>query len=176
MPKSDTEDLGKQCMSRYNTGIGDRGNFVFLIGGEMIVFDLECSRGHRFEGWFQDIQSFEIQNKKKLVSCPYCNDTRIKRVLSPVATKITNRPHPREEAGKAIDYPRLAREIVEYINKNFDDVGHNFAKEALKMHYGVTDKRNIRGSATEEEEKMLKKEKIEFFKIPLPKISDEDKD
>jgi hypothetical protein len=59
--------------------------------------------------------------------------------------------------------------IVEYISKSFENVGTEFAKEALKMHYGVTKKKNIRGSATEEEEKVLRQEKIEFFKLPMPK-------
>ena len=139
----------------------------------MIVFDLRCSRGHVFEGWFQNGQSFEEQNTKKLVSCPVCSDLSIRRVISPVTTRTSSKEETIKEVS-AIDYPRLAREIVDYINKNFDDVGQNFAKEALKMHYGVTEKRNIRGSATSEDEKMLKKEEIEFFKIPMPK-TDEDK-
>ncbi len=139
----------------------------------MIVFDLRCSRGHVFEGWFQNGQSFEEQNTKKLVSCPVCSDLSIGRVISPVTTRTSSKEETTKEV-PAIDYPRLAREIVDYINKNFDDVGQNFAKEALKMHYGVTEKRNIRGSATSEDEKILKKEEIEFFKIPMPK-KDEDK-
>ena len=145
----------------------------------MIAFDLECSQGHIFEGWFNNIQSFEEQNAKKMVLCPYCNDTKIKRVLSPVATRISSRnagngrtDNPQDSG--AIDYGRLAREVVDYINRNFHDVGPDFAKEALKMHYGVSGKKNIRGSATEEEEKTLKQEGVEFFRIPLPKI-DEDK-
>jgi hypothetical protein len=137
----------------------------------MIAFDLECSRGHLFEGWFQNSHSFEEQNARKMVSCPFCEDTNIRRVISPVTVKGSSRHEPEKEA-TAIDYPRLAREIVEYINKNFDDVGHSFAKEALKMHYGVTERRNIRGSATAEEEKLLREEKIEFFKIPVPRTDE----
>jgi len=138
----------------------------------MIVFDLECSKEHRFEGWFNSIESFEAQNAKNLVTCPYCNDTQVRRVLSPVATKLSPRPEVHKNAGQ-IDYRRLAKEIVDYISKNFEDVGSDFAKEALKMHYGVAEKRSIKGSATAEEEKILKEEKIEFFKVPFPKI-DED--
>ena len=139
----------------------------------MIVFDLECSGGHLFEGWFKNIESFEKQNDNNLVSCPYCNDTKIKRVLSPVAMKTSSRSvNPIDETG--IDYPRLAREIVNYIDKNFHDVGPDFAKEALKMHYGVTEKKNIKGSATEEEEKTLKDEGIGFFKVPIPKMDDDE--
>jgi hypothetical protein len=92
-------------------------------------------------------------------------------VISPVATK-TARPEP-EKAADAIDYPKLAKEIVDYVNKHFQDVGSEFAKEALRMHYGVSEKKNIKGSATWEEEKMLRDEKIEFFKLPLPRTEDD---
>lgn len=126
----------------------------------MIAFDLECSKGHRFEGWFNNLHSFEEQRARKLVSCPICSDTRVKKILSPVAVKSSESP--------SIDYHRLAKEIVDYIHRDFDDVGTHFAQEALKIHYGVTEKRNIRGSATGEEEKMLREEKVEFFKIPGP--------
>jgi hypothetical protein len=124
----------------------------------VIAFDLECPKGHRFEGWFNNLQSFEEQNAGKLVSCPVCGDTRVKRVLSPVAVKGSDSP--------SIDYHRLAKEVVDYIHRSFEDVGTHFTREALKMHYGVTEKRNIRGSATHDEEKVLREEKIEFFKIP----------
>jgi hypothetical protein len=140
----------------------------------MIAFDLECSMGHSFEGWFHNSESFEEQKKEKLVSCPYCNDTDVKRILSPVVMKTASRKNDSSET-RPIDYQRLAKEIVNYINTNFEDVGSDFAKEALKMHYAVTEKRNIKGSATEEEEKMLEDEGIEFFKVPSPKVDDDEK-
>ena len=141
----------------------------------MIAFDLECAQGHIFEGWFNSIESFETQNSQDLVVCPYCNDKDIRRVISPVTTKNSSR---KEEAGGikgAIDYRRLAREIMDYINHNFDDVGPDFTKEAMKMHYGVTEKKNIKGSATAEEEKVMKEEGIEFFKVPVPNFDDKKK-
>lgn len=137
----------------------------------MIVFDLQCSKGHTFEGWFDSLDSFEDQHKRGLVACPNCEDTAVKKVLSPVALKKSSssgrlpQPH--------IDYKRLAREVVEYVHKNFEDVGTRFTSEALKMHYGVTEKRNIRGAATDDEEKTLKQEGVEFFKLPLPKSEPE---
>jgi hypothetical protein len=140
----------------------------------MIVFDLECISGHRFEGWFQNVQSFESQNTKNMVTCPYCGDTQVKRIPSPVAMKVSTRSEEQQDP-KKIDYQRLAEEIIDYINKNFEDVGSDFAKEALKMHYGVAEKRSIKGSATDEEEKTLKKEKIDFFKLPIARIEKEKK-
>ena len=146
-----------------------------LKGKRMIVFDLECSKGHRFEGWFHHTGSFEEQNAKKLVTCPVCGDGRIKKMISPVATCALRSETENRVESPSIDYQRLAHEIVEYINKHFENVGPDFAKEALRIHYGVTKKKNIRGSATEEEEKTLRQEKIEFFKIPLPKEESEKK-
>lgn len=140
----------------------------------MIAFDLECSDGHTFEGWFNDTASFEEQSAKGLITCPYCDDTRVRRVLSPVAIRSSSRPAGQGEP--SIDYRKLAREVVHYINDNFENVGPNFAKEALKMHYGVKEKRNIRGAATEEEEKTLKEEGIEFFKIPVVKKAEDESD
>lgn len=139
----------------------------------MIVFDLECSNGHVFEGWFDSLESFEDQNSRELVSCPFCDDIDIRKVLSPVTVKKSY-PVKHTPPGP-IDYQRLAREVVDYINNNFEDVGSQFSAEALKMHYGVTEKRSIKGSATAEEENTLKDEGIDFFKVPLPE-RDEDKD
>ena len=138
----------------------------------MIVFDLECSNGHVFEGWFDSLESFEEQNKNDLVCCPFCEDSDVKRVMSPVAIRKSHAEKP--VAQGPIDYQRLAKEVVKYIHDNFEDVGPKFAAEAFKMHYGVSDKRNIRGSATSEEEKNLKEEGIEFFKIPVPNTDDDE--
>lgn len=131
----------------------------------MIVFDLECSQGHLFEGWFDGLEAFEDQSARGLVSCPYCEDTRVKKVLSPVALK---KSAPARETPQArIDYKRLAKEVLEYIQQNFEDVGTNFTSEALKIHYGVAEKRNIKGAATKDEEEILREEGIEYLKIPV---------
>ena len=137
----------------------------------MIVFDLECSRGHSFEGWFESLEAFEKQSAQGLVTCPHCNDKMVRRVMSPVSVKKT--VSEAKSSDRGIDYQRLAKEIVDYVQNNFENVGPRFAAEALKMHYGVSEKKNIRGSATSEEEKTLKDEGIEFFKIPFPKDEEE---
>jgi hypothetical protein len=138
----------------------------------MIAFDLTCSNGHSFEGWFKDLESFNEQNSKGMITCPFCKNTDITRILSPVAIKSSQgEEKPREVEP---DYKKLANGIMEYIKNNFDNVGADFSKEALKMHYGVAEKRNIRGSATAVEEETLKEEGIKFFKIPSIKPKDDD--
>ena len=113
----------------------------------MIVFDLECAGGHSFEGWFDSAEAFEAQNAEKLVSCPACNSTNVRRVMSPVAVKRS----PPQPVGNlpAIDYRKLAMEVVNYVRDNFEDVGPKFTSEALKIHHGAAEKRNITGSASE---------------------------
>jgi hypothetical protein len=55
------------------------------------------------------------------------------------------------------------------VDKHFEDVGAKFAQEALKINQGEAEKRNIRGTATTEEEVILKEEGVQFFKVPIVK-------
>ena len=135
----------------------------------MIAYDMACSNGHTFEGWFEDRKAFERQKQKKLIACPICDDTQTDIVPSTFGIK-SGSSAPRPQGASAPEELPTPQQVVTFLEKNFEDVGHNFAKEALKMHYEVSEKRNIRGTSTQEEEKMLKKEGIRFFKLPLPRI------
>jgi hypothetical protein len=138
----------------------------------MIAYDLQCVNSHAFEGWFEDSRAYQEQKKKKLIACPVCNTTQVSRIPSTFAIKSS--PIPKKVSLEEGTLKRVGKEIVDFIHKNFDDVGCNFAKEALKIHYGVEKPRNIRGVSTKEEEKMLKKEGIDFLKIPMPVPPDTD--
>jgi hypothetical protein len=134
----------------------------------MIAFDLQCPQGHSFEGWFEDNNAFTEQQKKGLITCPVCDDAHITKL--PTAFAIQKAPAkqvvPTSKENKAMI--QMAKKVTDYIDKNFDDVGCDFTKEALKMHYGATESRNIRGVSTVQEEETLKKEGIQFFKFPSP--------
>ena len=138
----------------------------------MIAYDLQCVDGHAFEGWFEDSEAYETQKKKGLIACPVCNNTRVSRIPSTFAIKSS--PIPKQTSLQEENLKKVGKEIVDYVEKNFDDVGCDFAKEALKIHYGVEEPRNIRGVSTKEEEKMLKEEGIDFVKIPMPAPPDTD--
>ena len=66
--------------------------------------------------------------------------------------------------------PQNLRELHEFIHRNFDDVGDKFAEVALRMHRGEEDKRNIKGTTTQNEEESLREEGVQFIKIPLVKF------
>lgn len=150
------------------------GKIRSLIHSIMITFDLTCSNGHSFEGWFDSRNDFESQCKKSLIACPQCNDIHISRTLSTFAVKT---PVPANQSDqKQLVMAKAIQEMSRIIESKFDDVGTNFAKEALKMHYGVTEARNIRGSSSPEEEKTLQKEGVDFFKLPSLQLPDSDSD
>lgn len=132
----------------------------------MIAFDLRCANGHIFEGWFEDSRAFESQKKKKLISCPVCNDTSVFKVPTTFAIKSSGNDS--TSSGKEIALAEITKKVADFVENNFDNVGTEFAAEALKIHYGVSEPRNIRGVSTSLEEKTMKEEGIQFFKVPIP--------
>ncbi|MFH1138530.1 MAG: DUF1178 family protein [Pseudomonadota bacterium] len=130
----------------------------------MIAYDLECRHGHSFEGWFENSDSFNEQMQRGLIACPSCGSSEISRRLSTFG--IGGKAKPVEEAGPPARPPLPWEHFIRFVHDNFTDVGTEFAKEALKMHYGVAEFRNIRGVSSEQEEKTLREEGITFFKIP----------
>ncbi len=131
----------------------------------MIAYDLICSNGHLFECWFKDSASFEEQQAAGIINCPICDDTQVVKAFSPFVIKRGS-----AERKKGEEAVHQALQIIhEYLEKHFEDVGPRFAEEALKMHYGEAEKRNIRGTATTEEEVILKEEGVQFLKVPIVK-------
>ncbi|HSB07321.1 MAG TPA: DUF1178 family protein [Thermodesulfobacteriota bacterium] len=130
----------------------------------MIAFDLICAKGHIFECWFKNSASFEEQKEAGIINCPICNDTQVGKILSPFSVK-------KDGGGKKaeVDPNQVLQSIQDFVDKHFEDVGVDFTKEALKIHYGESKKRNIKGTATSDEETLLKKEGVQFLKIPIVK-------
>jgi hypothetical protein len=147
----------------------------------MIAIDIKCSNGHLFEGWFADSNSFKNQKEKLLVNCPLCGSSNVERMPSSfaigISSKSSNRsnvPNPpsQDEEQRVPILPNLnLMEFKDYLDKNFEDVGAGFAEEALKIHFGLEEERNIRGITTEDEEKELKEEGVPFVKIPIIKFN-----
>jgi hypothetical protein len=120
----------------------------------MIKYALQCVHDHGFEAWFADSDAYEIQAKQGLINCPLCNDKRVaKAIMAPyVARKDTQKNSIREAAAPPPDKAfALAKEMVEWVKKNSEDVGWQFANEAQKMLEGETKARPIHGQATTED-------------------------
>ena len=98
----------------------------------MIAFDLQGANGHTFEGWFEDGRAYERQKNKEMIACPACNSTSVSRLPSTFAIKGS--PRLPGNLRKNPDLKRISHELTEYVEKNFENVGGDFAKEALKIH------------------------------------------
>lgn len=131
----------------------------------MIVYDLECGNGHCFEGWFEDCESFDRQMAEKQIACPVCDDGNI--VKKPFAPAIRTGLQQQRRDPALADMIELRQRVIEYIDQHFENVGSQFATEALKIHYGVAEARNIRGVSTPHDEKLLENEGVPFFKVDL---------
>jgi hypothetical protein len=137
----------------------------------MIIFDLTCTHGHRFEGWFASADDFERQAKAVLVRCPVCDDASVVRVPSAkvhVGRATADAPRVAEEgevataAGLPDELVRKLREIV----RNTENVGHRFPEEARKIHYEEVPPRPIRGQASKDDAEALREEGIDFSALP----------
>lgn len=139
----------------------------------MIVFDLKCGAGHRFEGWFSSADDFERQRSGGLLDCPSCGSAHVERV--PSATRINTgaaaKPQPPSEAqGKdafalaQILYSRMLDELL----SGSEDVGQHFPEEARRIFYEEAPARSIRGVATSDEHAALVEEGIPVVKLPVP--------
>ena len=143
----------------------------------MIVFDLECLNGHTFEGWFDDKQDLERQQEQGLLQCPVCETTTVVQKLSLISIKTSSTPCDQARQSLQANQEVLAEfteKITQNVEKNYEDVGNSFSNEALEMHYGAKEHRNIRGTTTREEEKVLTKEGVPLIKIPMIKKEDGD--
>ncbi len=136
----------------------------------VIIYDLKCRDGHKFEGWFKDRGAFDEQRLQQLIACPVCGNTET--VLIPSSVVVRGRANNSAAITTQNGEPplKLLRELQEYIHKNFDNVGDKFAEVALRIHHGEEDSRNIRGTATGSEEETLREEGVQFIKMPLPKF------
>ena len=156
----------------------------------MILYRLRCSRGHEFDSWFKDSKTYERQEKKSLIGCAVCGDSKIARaIMSPRIGKKKGKteievppptpapaptPEQQQMAALARTMPKELRDALlkvrAEVEKNCEHVGDRFAEEARKIHYGESDKRGIYGETSDEEAEALAEEGIEFGRLPwLPR-------
>jgi hypothetical protein len=155
----------------------------------MIIYELACTHGHRFEGWFASAEDFARQRERSLVACPMCDDARVERVPSarvaiskdapdaPRASAATTAPAMPETPATAEPAiaglpPELIGKLREIV-KQTENVGRRFPEEARKIHYEEAPARAIRGQASAEEAKALNDEGIEFAAVPPFLIPDQ---
>ena len=147
----------------------------------MIVFDLSCTAGHRFEGWFGSSADFDDQRRRGLLACPTCGQSEVTK--APMAPAVPAKGNTRQEvlppegARPMANTPMppamqkalaaLAKAQAEAL-KNSTWVGDKFAEETRKMHYGERDEAPIHGQASLAEAKSLIEEGVPVAPLPFP--------
>jgi len=153
----------------------------------MIHYDLRCSAGHEFDGWFKDSEAFAKQAKAGFVQCPVCGGTEVsKQLMAPAIPKKGRTrakdvppptvPAPAAPAAQATTQAAggpvpaqvvaLLQRMRAEVERHCDYVGKEFAEEARKIHRGESDSRGIYGEASEADAEALREEGIEVARIP----------
>ncbi|MCZ8136616.1 MAG: DUF1178 family protein [Porphyrobacter sp.] len=147
----------------------------------MIVFDLSCAGGHRFEGWFGSSADYDDQQARGLVACPHCGSADVAK--APMAPAVPAKGNTRQDvlppqaAQPMANTPMppqvqqvlaaLAKAQAEALKKS-TWVGDKFADESRAMHYGERDEAPIHGQATLAEAKALIEEGVPVAPLPFP--------
>ena len=131
----------------------------------MIKYRLNCNDCKMsYDSWFASSKEFERLKKKKLLNCHNCNSSKVeKTIMSPRLIKKSNEK-------LDLKFKKINNKINEYqnfIKKNFDYVGNNFAHEARSIHYSEKKKKKgIYGTASNTEINELKEEGIDAEIMP----------
>ncbi len=146
----------------------------------MIVYDLACIEGHRFEGWFGSSGDYEDQRARGLLICPTCGAAEVAKapmapavpakgnqrqeVLAPATRPMANTPLPPEVQQALAALAKVQAEAL----KHSTWVGDRFVEETRKMHYGERDEAPIHGQASLAEAKALIEEGVPVAPLPFP--------
>jgi hypothetical protein len=140
---------------------------------QVIVYSLQCTKGHAFEGWFRDSAAYDAQAADGKLVCPLCNSRKVEK--APMAPSLPSTVGERKSAPDAPEELRKMRQFVtglrKYVQDNADYVGPRFPEEARKIHYGEADARHIYGEASPEEARELIEEGVDVAPLP-PDLGD----
>ena len=158
----------------------------------MIVFDLTCANGHRFEGWFGSSDEFAAQKESGMLDCPECGSAEIvKAPMSPAVGKKGNQQSGKQsgplvpveevaqpQADKGLSNDPMPPEVTKALGKlaeaqakalkNSTWVGKDFAEQSRAMHYGEREHASIHGEASAQEARDLLDEGVAVAPLPFP--------
>ncbi len=131
----------------------------------MIVYNLLCiDCNYPFEGWFDSSSAFVSQKKRKLVNCPNCGNSSIKKTL--VAPNVGKKSNSKKTTNKKTIASNINK-IKKIVEENFEYVGDKFTEEAKKIKYGEAVDRPIYGEASLKQTKELIDEEISITPLPF---------
>jgi len=132
----------------------------------MPKYNLLCTRDHKFEGWFASEKSYLDQKTKKLIACPICDSTGVRRAVMAPNVNLKSKKVQSKKSNTAFYNSRSTlQHLKTWVEKNCENVGDNFAKEARKASLGERDD-HIYGTASDKEIKDLHEEGVGAIRIP----------
>ena len=142
----------------------------------MIVFDLSCAAGHRFEGWFGSSADYAAQRGRGLVACPQCGSGEIgKAPMAPAVPRKGNRQVERTQSVAGGSLPPEAVAMLQNLAemqaealKSSTWVGDAFAERSRAIHYGEREAEAIHGQASPDQAKALLDEGITVMPLLFP--------
>ena len=135
----------------------------------MIKYRLICKDCKTtFDSWFSSSKEYERLTKKNFINCHICFSLNVEKTLmSPSVFTSKNDSKNDSQIQKYNKTKKVILKYQEFIKKNFDYVGENFAYEARSLHYkNKKALKGIYGTTTKEDHKELKEEGIRAELIP----------
>ena len=142
----------------------------------MIVYDLCCADGHRFEGWFGSSGDYASQRERGLVDCPQCGSVAVDK--APMAPAVPMKGNRRIETKQPVAGGALPPEAAAMLTKLAEVqaealksstwVGEAFAEQSRAIHYGERKPEAIHGQASPHEAKALLDEGITVMPLLFP--------
>ena len=142
-----------------------------------------CSNEKEFEGWFKNIDAYEIQKQQRLINCPICGSDKVEKLLTTPSLK-TNKNKMSDDKDKQYknneslsvnvnsdNISTLLRTLKKEVQNNSTFVGNEFVSQVRSMKKGKIKEKAIHGHGTNKEIKELRDEGIEVINIPW--ISDD---
>ncbi len=148
----------------------------------MIVYDLSCASGHRFEGWFGSSADYATQRERGLVGCPQCGSRAIDK--APMAPAVPRKGNQRIGAKQPIAGGAIAPETAAALRKlaelqaeslkSSTWVGGAFAEQSRAIHYGEQEPEAIHGQASADQARALVEEGIAIAPLLFPVAAPEE--
>ena len=146
----------------------------------MIKYNLNCGDcTNTFEGWFPDSKGYSTQKQAGQLLCPFFVCVKVDKAIMAPNLKKKSTQTKTVASTNSVDYSSkdlmlagqaksVLRRINKYVEKNFENVGKKFYKEAKKA---VKGKRNEKfyGTPTDEEVNKLLDEGVDLFHVPKVK-------
>ena len=138
----------------------------------MIKYKLICKVcDTSFDSWFSTSKEYEKLKKNNFLNCHYCSSVNVEKTLmSPSIFMSKDNSKIDKKIQKYKETEKIILKYQEFIRKNFDYVGANFAYEARSIHYNnKKTSKGIYGLITKKDLKELKEEGIKTKVIPCIK-------